>query len=999
MKYNLLKFLLLGFLTMLCGAWNSASALDFQDFEITNADLSGEFDTSKLPAGVTFTGTQRNDSHGYGNVTLTVPVTGKVTFTIGGCQYANPATCKITNAAGELLAEPNLKTATCYHQDGAVITYIYKGESTTLSFSNIAYLPYFKAESEKEKEKTTLDNEPATATFAFDLGTEDQKATFSNADYFLTSKVTYGSNLTLKDKNTLKDAETQEDVTMTRFEPATKLDKTDEASAVRFTFTPKPGFTFKPTKVALNASRYGTDNGLIDVAWEVANGNTIALASAVKPERNNKTPNISKLAYEIKDATATEGSQSLLLYLYSLQEAKQFGLSNIIIEGILNGTEKDVPVLASFKINGKEYAAEDVFGEAYEATLELSKTEAMVNSENPLTDLMSSKGEIGTIVYKSTATTCKAIIPMTSGETTMNYVLNIVQKPDFTLTYFDTDGATLGTQVVEKDSKIGAFAYDIAKAKSTEGKKARGWFKNQYVGEKYNVEDAVTGNMNLYAIETEIEGPSDSRKYVFNLTDKFFYSDDHEAFNPVGNGHYHNNHGWVFGNGDKVELLVGKKASITLTLCAYSADVDIEASNGATVAAKATTDGGMGSISYEGEEGTLTLTFKGTTYVHAITILNTTTTNYQREGDKFTVKQGDASSFIDALDAANGESGSHALTIYLPNGTYDLGQATLTTIGRDNISIIGESQQEVIIQNLPTAEGIGVTATLLNTSQYLTLEKLTLKNAFPYYDPATGKASAFAGRAVCLQDKGNYTVCRNVTLLSYQDTYYSNNSNGYFYFDNCEIHGLVDFVCGGGDVFFENTIFYLESREMKEGVGGVTIAAPNGGKKYGYIMDHCTVDCHSKDFNWGRAWSSFSGLVWMNTILKQPSKIVSSRFTAAGMNAAADAFYEYNTMDESENMISPKSNVINFTHSTGNKSYETILSADEAAKYKKANVFADAPKEFQDRTGVSDIPTAICLPIIGVDAVQNVIYNLQGFRVNKTPKGLYIINGKKVVIK
>ena len=118
----------------------------FVDFEITNEQLSGAFDASTLPAGVTFNGTQRNDSHGYGNVTITVPVDGTVKFTIGGCQYANPANCKVTNAAGEVLATPNLRTATCYHQDGAAATYIYVGEPTTLTFSEIAYLPYFKAE-------------------------------------------------------------------------------------------------------------------------------------------------------------------------------------------------------------------------------------------------------------------------------------------------------------------------------------------------------------------------------------------------------------------------------------------------------------------------------------------------------------------------------------------------------------------------------------------------------------------------------------------------------------------------------------------------------------------------------------------------------------------------------------------------------------------------------------------------------------------------------------
>ena len=127
-------------------------ARSFVDFEITNEQLKGKFDASTLPAGVTFSGTQRNDNHGYGNVTITVPVDGTVKFTIGGCQYANPANCKVTNAAGDVLATPTLKTATCYHQDGAAATYIYVGEPTTLTFSDIAYLPYFKAEATEVQE-------------------------------------------------------------------------------------------------------------------------------------------------------------------------------------------------------------------------------------------------------------------------------------------------------------------------------------------------------------------------------------------------------------------------------------------------------------------------------------------------------------------------------------------------------------------------------------------------------------------------------------------------------------------------------------------------------------------------------------------------------------------------------------------------------------------------------------------------------------------------------
>ena len=155
----------------------------FQDFEITNEQLSGAFDASTLPACATFSGTQRNDNHGYGNVTITVAVDGPTKFTIGGCQYANPANCKVTNAAGEVLATPNLKTATCYHQDGAAATYIYDGEPTTLTFSDIAYLPYFKAEAtEIEPEPVAFQDFEITneqLSGAFDASTLPACATFS----------------------------------------------------------------------------------------------------------------------------------------------------------------------------------------------------------------------------------------------------------------------------------------------------------------------------------------------------------------------------------------------------------------------------------------------------------------------------------------------------------------------------------------------------------------------------------------------------------------------------------------------------------------------------------------------------------------------------------------------------------------------------------------------------------------------------------------------------
>jgi hypothetical protein len=116
------------------------------------------------------------------------------------------------------------------------------------------------------------------------------------------------------------------------------------------------------------------------------------------------------------------------------------------------------------------------------------------------------------------------------------------------------------------------------------------------------------------------------------------------------------------------------------------------------------------------------------------------------------------------------------------------------------------------------------------------------------------------------------------------------------------------------------------------------------------------------------------------------------------MNSAADGFYEYNTMDESGKNISPASNVIECTHKNGNKKYETIIDAEEAANYTKEKVFENAPDLFKERIGygtdgISTIPAA--------DGKQNPkgMFNLAGQQVNKSFKGIVITNGKKVLMK
>ncbi|MDE7418776.1 MAG: hypothetical protein K2N35_01045 [Muribaculaceae bacterium] len=504
--------------------------------------------------------------------------------------------------------------------------------------------------------------------------------------------------------------------------------------------------------------------------------------------------------------------------------------------------------------------------------------------------------------------------------------------PDVTVSYFNTDGSLIGTDLLPGGAAL-SYKYGIEDVIVPDGQAFRGWFAST----KSNAEKVAEGtsietDIELYARATKIEVPTSTSRFVYDLTKPSFYVEDHEAIEI--DGKYYNTHGWLVSNGGAIKVNVASKSYISVGCCLYSAESTAVVTDpaGEVVAefpVKGATDGAEATFQYDGQPGWLTITFPNGAYIHNVTVSNVADfVEYNEATGYYEIPAGDVSSFLLALKAVASQDGAK---IYLPNGTYDLGTTTLTPINGKNVSIIGESMEGTIIMNYPPIEeeGISVTATLLNRSENLYLQDLTIRNAMTF----DGKA--FAGRAVTLQDKGKNTICKNVSLESYQDTYYSNNSSSYFYFEDGEIHGVVDYVCGGGDVYFNRVKF------VNEAVKNATIAAPNNAKKFGYVMNGCTIETLCNQFNFGRSWGAYSGLAWLNTTINQPSKLASSRFTTAGMNCAADKFVEYNSMDSEGNRITPASNQLTFTHSDGNKSYETVLTDVEAAEYALDKVFPD----------------------------------------------------------
>ena len=643
------------------------------------------------------------------------------------------------------------------------------------------------------------------------------------------------------------------------------------------------------------------------------------------------------------------------------------------------------PMLGSFSLNGEKYQAVDIFNEDATgkqlATILVSKKANLISETNPLTEITADNGTIKSTTYTTTGEgnnqkTVVSIVVEANGDEAI-YELTVGFKPDFTLTYYDIDETTaIGTQKVEQDATIASFDKEAeGKVTVTDGKKFRGWATSVKQDEKkYTTSSVITSDTKLYAVVTDIETANTTARYDFNLQKEGFCADDHEAFCVEGNGKWHDKtHGWTFAAGDKIKILMGGKGYLKLDLCQYSTTGEITLTDPkgnkiASVEAKANKDGISTILQNSStESGEYTLTFAVNAYLHSLSIVNMTEPAYAQDGNWYTVKAGDAKSFsttLEIVNAANAATDAPRSYIFLPDGTYDLGDKCLTQISGNNISIIGESMDKTIIVNKPAIEneGIGTTATLLNTSNNLYMQDVTLQNALEYYK------SGSAGRAVCLQDRGTQTICKNVKMLSYQDTYYSNepNGKGQFYFEDSEIHGTVDYVCGGGDVYFNRVLFVNESRKEGEKNGEDVIAAPNSKSEWGYIFKDCTIENKAANFSLGRSWNNITRLTWLNTTVNQKDEILNddkkyAYFTINAMgDAMADKFRLDVLKDAEGNVFSPAEKKVIFKNSgtTQQKAEENIiLTAEEAATYTLDAVFGDWKPEAKAAQATATVTT------------------------------------------
>jgi len=769
--------------------------------------------------------------------------------------------------------------------------------------------------------------------------------------------------------------------------PATSNPGCVATDMIEYTITLKKGLTIKVSDVAFDGVKEGTDNAYFSWSYTVdgVESEIVGYSDPKTQIRRNNDANPSAPITHNETISAEAGRVfSLRIYISNVANNKKMSVGNIKVNGVINGTE-EVRSFQDFKIdfrtdpytvvapesglpegvsvtsgsfhdsqhgyqNAKVSVAVDGPVKFTVAGCQYSNQATVKDAEGNVLATLDTRGagcDTNTSTSHFVTWTYNSETPTTLEIDLGSYCPFIYAEaceliPLCTVRYYNTDGKTIvGEEIVEGGSSL-TYAYGAADVTVADGYKFRGWFNStQSSAVKIAEGYAIQENLNLYAKTSEIENPTNTSRYIYELNKTNFYIEDHEAIWNNGGSFHDGQHGWAFGNGNSLSLAVAGNCIVTINNCVYSSETNASVTNAAgqeitNFLVKAESDGAGTTFEYASEQAdTLTITFGGTTYVHKVTVYNVVdfvelddVTGY------YIIPANDANSFLIALASANASGNAK---IFLPNGTYDLGQLCLTNISGNNISIIGESMEGTIIKNAPLVEneGIGTTATLLNTSSDLYLQDLTIQNALDYYK------SGSAGRAVCLQDKGKNTICKNVKMLSYQDTYYSNAASN-FYWEDSEIHGTVDYLCGDGDVVYNRVHFVNESRAKDSKSGSDVLCAPytSANKLWGYVFLDCSVESLCKDFTLARSWGGESKAQFIRTTILDGS-LNAARFTAAGMNVAAYKFKEYNTMDAEGNVISPASNVMNFTHNSGNKSYETILTDEEAAQYTIENIYGE----------------------------------------------------------
>ena len=258
----------------------------------------------------------------------------------------------------------------------------------------------------------------------------------------------------------------------------------------------------------------------------------------------------------------------------------------------------------------------------------------------------------------------------------------------------------------------------------------------------------------------------------------------------------------------------------------------------------------------------------------------------------------------------------------------------ITRITTPNISIIGEGMDNTsIVNTVPDVEldsdyGPQNPIEGLHKNQTIDLGKNATQTYIQDLTIRSGMKDK-RGRNGALEDASDKTICMDVCLMGYQDTYLSNNGNGRFYFEGGRLRGNTDFLCGKGDVFYNGVELMM--------AGNGYVCAPSQPKQYGYVFSGCTIKGESQSidgqYTLGRPWGDGTPIaLYINTVMEVQPKADGWNEMSGGWPAR---FAEYNSMTASGTVINLDNRKKTFGDGHENN---PVLTAAEAAGLTVQNV-------------------------------------------------------------
>ena len=204
-------------------------------------------------------------------------------------------------------------------------------------------------------------NEPGLTTAAtgtvnwkYDTGTANQTATIDNAVSGMIAEcaVALGGNISFGGTQSITNGSK-----LTKLQSAVKNESTaNDANSVAFSITLADGYYFRPTKVAFNVCKCGTDGGRLDVYWKNGNGKK-EVELGLSPERNN---NFTAFAKDVNDVASASGTSSLVLHILSLGTGKALAVGNVSISGELKTVSTGIGEATTTTLGGKVYNLQGV---------------------------------------------------------------------------------------------------------------------------------------------------------------------------------------------------------------------------------------------------------------------------------------------------------------------------------------------------------------------------------------------------------------------------------------------------------------------------------------------------------------------------------------------------------------------------------------------------------------------------------------------------------------